>query len=700
MNQPDERPNRGQPREPSWAVIAIILTAALAAAAFYVMSNCHPEANLPPIGPLPQAKAPTVAPVGYERFVSDQEVRDWLAQADEAGGAYGYGGMGVMTMRSAGMVASDVGTSALLAPSAPGAANFGEAAPAPTAAPDRYSTTNVQVAGIDEPDMVKTDGNNLFYSPEQRYGFIRPMPMIEGSVGSTAMPVRPVSQPGVRAAQVFPVASLKNLAQLDRRGDLLLAGSVLLVLAPEGVFAYDVSDAAKPQAKWSYLYQNGAGLVTARLLNGQLYLVTQTSLNRNKPCPVVPLSAADRDLTVPCTEIWHPSVPVATDATFVVAAINPATGDATHKTAFVGSSSGTVVYVSPKNIYLAAVLPPDALNFMVGFFQANPGLAPAEVVRHLAAVAGYDLSENAKQVEMQMVMSRWVAGLDDDARLQLGNDLTNRFRDYWDGHAREFQRSVVTRLAADTLEVAATGEVPGTLLNQFSMDEDGGYLRLAVTIGGRGGIGWPFDVNSNQSVSDVYVLDGQLKTVGTVSGLGQGERIYAVRFLGDRGYVVTFKETDPLYVLDLSQPTKPVLTGQLQLPGYSAYLHPLPDGQLLGIGKDGSQVKISLFDVSDAAKPVEKAKYSLDEYWTDIMGTHHAFLLDDQHHVFFMPGSKGGYVFSYEGDQLAMVKAVADARVQRAIYINDNLYLVGDERIVVLDEKSWTKTAELDWSNL
>ena len=697
MNQPDERPNRGQPREPSWSVVAIILTAALAAAAFYVMSNRRPEANLPPLGPSPQAKAPSASAVGYERFASDQEVLDWLAKADEAGSAYGYGGMGVMTTRSAGAVASDVGTSALLAPSAPGVANVGEAASAPSVPPDRYSTTNVQVVGIDEPDVVKTDGNNIFYSPEQRYGFIRPMPMIEGSVGSTSMPVRPISQPGVRAAQVFPVASLKNLGQLDRRGDLLLAGSVLLVLAPEGVFAYDVSDAAKPQAKWSYLYQSGAGLVTARLLNGQLYLVTQTYLNRNKPCPVVPMSAADHDLAVPCTEIWHPSVPMATDTTFVVAAIDPATGEATHKTAFVGSSSGTVVYVSPKNIYLAAALPPDTLDFMVGFLQANPGLAPADIVQHLAAVAGYDLSGSAKQVEMQMVMNRWMAGLDDDARLKLGNDMTNRFRDYWDGHAREFQRSIVTRLAADTLEVAATGEVPGVLLNQFSMDEDGGYLRLAVTIGGRGS-SLPFGVSSNQSVSDVYVLDGQLKTVGAVTGLGQGERIYAVRFLGNRGYVVTFKETDPLFVLDLSQPAKPVLTGQLQLPGYSAYLHPLPDGRLLGIGKDGSQVKISLFDVSDAAKPVEEAKYSLDEYWTDIMGTHHAFLLDDQHHVFFMPGSKGGYVFSYEGNQLAMVKAVADARVQRAVYINDNLYLVGDERIVVLDEKSWNTTGTLDWS--
>jgi Beta propeller domain len=152
----------------------------------------------------------------------------------------------------------------------------------------------------------------------------------------------------------------------------------------------------------------------------------------------------------------------------------------------------------------------------------------------------------------------------------------------------------------------ASGEVPGRLLNQFAMSEHEGDLRVASTIDD-----W---TGAQQSESVVTVLrpqDGELAEIGSVRGLGVTEQIYAVRFLGTQAYVVTFRQTDPLYVVDLSDPTNPVVTGELKIPGYSAYLHPVGDGLLLGVGQDADLdgrtlgTQMSLFDVSDPANPVQ-----------------------------------------------------------------------------------------------
>jgi len=104
-----------------------------------------------------------------------------------------------------------------------------------------------------------------------------------------------------------------------------------------------------------------------------------------------------------------------------------------------------------------------------------------------------------------------------------------------------------------------------------------------------------------------------------------------------------------------------------------------------------------LFNVADPKNPTEIDKYTLDEYWSDILNTHHAFLLDEKHSIFFLPGQKGGYIFSYKNDRLELEKAVSDVTAKRAIYINDYLYIVGDDKIVVLNESDWTKTNELEF---
>ena len=174
----------------------------------------------------------------------------------------------------------------------------------------------------------------------------------------------------------------------------------------------------------------------------------------------------------------------------------------------------------------------------------------------------------------------------------------------------------------------ASGSVKGHLLNQFSLHEHDGHLFVAVTNGS------PWGAN-RQSESLIFALkqrEDVLSVVGSVGDMGRGERIYSVRYIGDRAYVVTFRQVDPLYVVDLADPTAPAVLGELKIPGYSAYLHPVGDGLLVGIGRDADDTgrirgfKASLFDVSDPAKPAEIDTWTLTDAQSNVEWDHRAFL--------------------------------------------------------------------------
>jgi uncharacterized secreted protein with C-terminal beta-propeller domain len=163
---------------------------------------------------------------------------------------------------------------------------------------------------------------------------------------------------------------------------------------------------------------------------------------------------------------------------------------------------------------------------------------------------------------------------------------------------------------------AASGEVTGFVLNQYALSEYGGALRVASTDEPQ----WFDGRLTGRSESFVTVLaqrGATLAALGRVGGLGRGERIYAVRFVGDKGYVVTFRQVDPLYTLDLADKADPKVVGELKILGYSAYLHPVSDDLLLGVGQDAGAegrrlgTQLSLFDVSDLRRPLRRAQATL-----------------------------------------------------------------------------------------
>ena len=216
---------------------------------------------------------------------------------------------------------------------------------------------------------------------------------------------------------------------------------------------------------------------------------------------------------------------------------------------------------------------------------------------------------------------------------------TQQWRDWnvipereWDQTAEMVTTTIHRFDATDpaAVEFTGSGEVAGWLYSQWAMSEHEGVLRVASTTQSPF---WGFRQASSQSVVTVLQPgEGALETIGVVSGLGIDEQIYAVRFVGDAGYIVTFRQTDPLYVIDLSDPTAPQVAGELKIPGYSAYLHPIGDDLLVGVGQDADlngQIKgtqVAVFDVSDPFDPRQVDKLTLPGAYSQAEWDHHAFL--------------------------------------------------------------------------
>lgn len=188
------------------------------------------------------------------------------------------------------------------------------------------------------------------------------------------------------------------------------------------------------------------------------------------------------------------------------------------------------------------------------------------------------------------------------------------------------RKTNIFSFSLDGVKVAykASGAVKGEFLNQFCFDEHKDALRIATNY---------YDYTTDQDVSSIYILNKELQLIGKLEDLAFDEQIKSVRFMGDTGYVVTFRNTDPLFTLDLSDPTAPKVLGEVKLPGYSAYLHPIGDGYMVGIGYDGDEenvkwgtVKISVFDVTDLNNPKETDTFVIENAETDVNDNPKAFI--------------------------------------------------------------------------
>jgi uncharacterized secreted protein with C-terminal beta-propeller domain len=294
---------------------------------------------------------------------------------------------------------------------------------------------------------------------------------------------------------------------------------------------------------------------------------------------------------------------------------------------------------------------------------------------------------------------------------------------------------VIHKIAISNGNIAyvANGEVSGYVKNQFAMDEYNGNLRVATTS----------DVWTNRGqyeYNNVFVLDGSMKTVGSLTRIAEQEKIYSTRFIGDRLYMVTFKRIDPFFVIDLSTPENPKILGKLKIPGYSDYLHPYDSTHIIGVGKETSTndwggvstrgVKLALFDVSDVEHPKQIDKVEIGESGTDsaALSDHKAFLFDVGKNLLVIPvrqvtnvpvmpktGSYdkaplvwyGAYVFGVTPETGFSLKGTVQHgtgtsgyywygssanEVKRSLYIGNDLYTISSNKIVATSLENINKT--------
>ncbi|MDP2643016.1 MAG: beta-propeller domain-containing protein [Candidatus Peregrinibacteria bacterium] len=276
---------------------------------------------------------------------------------------------------------------------------------------------------------------------------------------------------------------------------------------------------------------------------------------------------------------------------------------------------------------------------------------PGHTSMNYAIVAGIPVDDATKSVSKQVIMgssSNIYASTDN---LYLAEPRYSNYGWWLDSVSDEETYLYKFSLSGSLVKYQGSGTVPGTILNQFSMDESGDYFRIATTKGDT-------ESENNKSQNNVYVLDGDMNTVGALTGLAKGERIYSTRFVGNRLYMVTFKNTDPLFVIGLDDPKSPKVLGKLKIPGYSDYLHPYDETHIIGFGKEAVDaeggmgwmgdnfawyqgMKVAMFDVSDTEHPTEMFKITIGDRGTSspLLYDHKALLFDKAKGILAFPVS-------------------------------------------------------------
>ena len=421
---------------------------------------------------------------------------------------------------------------------------------------------------------------------------------------------------------------------------------------------YDVSDPASPH-KTSKFGQDGYYL-TSRLYDGVLYLVSSYNLYHplleDEPETYIPrLWQDDAEVLIAADDICI--CPDTSESYTVICSIDLATETRLSEQAALGS--GSVVYMNENNLYLTKYT-----------YAENTNASYTEEVYRVEEITASDATEIL--------------------RFSLADGIAS---------------------------YAAGGQVDGTLTSQFALDEYEGYLRVVTTINRstytlytdeiRGFVNYIW----GESLTDnaLYVLDGSMDMVSSITGLAEDETVYSVRFDGETGYFVTFRQVDPLFAVDLSDPYAPKVLSALKIPGFSEYLHVYGDGLLFGLGQDAdeesgwaSDLKLSMFDTSDPADVTELSTLILSADWSVALYNHKAILIDPEKDIIGFPVESGYQIYGYnDADgfyQRGEITLPEDTWYyeSRGLYIGNDFYVYAYNSIYVFDLDTFSLLAEID----
>jgi len=506
-----------------------------------------------------------------------------------------------------------------------------------------HSSTNVQVTGVDEADIVKTDGEYIYLLTGNNVSIIKAYPPDEARLLCT-ITLNDISPAGIFVNGDRLAVLGSNYSTIE--GPYLYSTTTYINEVVTYLELYDISNRTDPTLIKTFT--TSGEYLNSRMIGDYVYLVAgQPAYYRIEVFPGVSvdkvnlprIGTTSNAKEVSASEIYYSNV---TDQYFTfttIAALNieNVTQDPSSKTLMIGGTS--TMYVSLTDIYVTYTT--------------------------------YDQQTSIYRIHVEN----------------------------------------------GTITPEAQGKVPGHVLNQFSMDQYGDYFRVATT-------------TSGLQHSNVYVLDMNLSIVGRLESIAPGENFHSARFMNNKCYLVTFMMTDPLFVIDLSNPAMPTELGNLTISGYSDYLHPYDENHLIGIGKETTAsgqgyfawyqgVKISLFDVSNVNHPVQIANYTIGDRGTDspVLSDHRAFLFDKSKDLLVIPvleakvdqsqypygqvpaGAygqpvwQGAYVFNITIESGLVLRGKishlengaaiydSDYYVQRSLYIENVLYTISDKKV-------------------
>ena len=576
-------------------------------------------------------------------------------------------------------------------------------------ADEDYSGTNTQVAGVDEADLVETDGSFLYVLSGRELIIVDVRVADQPEVASR---VEFDAQPFAMYLAGDRLTVLSSRYDHEPGDDLLFVRSWGPPSQPRhetSVAVLDVSDRQTPTLVQETSLDGR--YVDSRAVGNSVYLVLRD------------------DFMLPPPE-WLPE-PVAID--------DPEPDDGERLAEILAADmwcplpEGTGVYET-KQQYLERILGQVLQAALPGFSSVGPDGQPTDSgllveamdLHHpitpgdgnLLSVVVFDMAADAPGPVSSIGLPTSGAEVTyvSADRMYV---LTPQGQ-WWRG---EEQQTEILQLdfnhAEGTVELTATGTVPGHVLNQFSVDRYDGRLRVATTLGN-----WAWGAGQGDSQNNVYVLqqsDQALEIVGRLENLAPGEKIYSARFSGDRAFLVTFRQVDPLFVINLTDPTAPQVAGELKIPGFSNYLHAVDDGYLIGLGRDADEdtglyedPQVSLFDVGDWSDPELVDRFTIETGRAGGLGVfddHHAIAYFPDQHVltvsvpeFNTTGSDGGWHYVYRnslwvfridvgasapadaaGDVALLGKIEHTSDVRRSVRIGELLYAISVDTVTVHD---------------
>ena len=540
------------------------------------------------------------------------------------------------------------------------------------AGPSDYSTTNIQEEGVDEPDMMKTDGEFIYL----------------------------LDDGALKIVQSWPAEDSKQLSEIEvHQGsqEMFLQGDRILIYASDWVSRsdrwfpvttidfIDISDRTAP--KRIDRKQIDGQFVSARRTGSDVYTVTQQTPSLNWTLDA---------------EVWDELDGLHTDVRWDAPA-------ATRKLATqrLKDQLRPLIAQAVDEMPIEDILP--SVTHADGVRETMMGCTDILHSKDISepgftTIAHIDMGQDSLKVSANA--TGVVAGSTTVYASTRNLYVAQTSHGWWDGFSDVERVTRLHRFALekDETQYSGSGEVDGFLHNQFSLSEHEGLLRVATTYDD-----WNFGTTTEEqrSGNNIFVLDAespQMTIIGELTGLAPGEQIYATRFQADRAFMVTFVQVDPLFTIDLAQPTAPKAVGELKIPGYSAYLHPIGNDHVLGIGMNGDWdgfiegVAISLFDVSDFSEPEQQDQITLecDYSWSEALWNHHAIMVHND--TVAIPA----YGYNWDGDHsdtsglmvatidtktgLEQVGFVDHGALVEEIWGDTESYMPSMRRSIVMDE--------------